>query len=54
MVEDYRLTDDEINSCFNGTLTKEQREIIKDFMALATVIAYEGLVQKNKEQVKGE
>ena len=50
MVEDdLRLTNDEIVSCYNGdeTLTEEQMEIIKDFVALAAVITYQGLLQKS-------
>ena len=53
MVEDdLRLTNDEILSCYDGdeTLTEEQMEIIKDFVALAAVITYEGLLQKSKKQ----
>ena len=54
MVEDdLRLTNDEILSCYDGneTLTEEQMEIIKDFVALAAVITYEGLVQMNKNGI---
>ena len=54
MVEDdLRLTNDEILSCYDGdeTLTEEQMEIIKDFVALAAVITYEGLVLMNKNGI---
>ena len=47
--EDGSLTNEEILSCLDEgeTLTNEQMEVIKDFMALAAVIAYEGLLQEN-------
>ncbi len=48
VAEDGRLTSEEILSCYEGTLNEEQIEIIKDFMALAAVITYEGLVQQNE------
>lgn len=52
--EDGRLTNEEILSCYEGKEppTEEQMEIIKDFVALAAVIAYEGLLQENKGKSK--
>lgn len=51
ILEDGRLTNEEIKSCYGGKeiLTEEQMETIRDFMALAAVIAYEGLLQENKK-----
>ncbi len=50
MVEDdIRLTNEEICSCYEGTLTEEQMEVIKDFMAAAAVITYEGLLQRIRD-----
>ena len=50
MVEDdIRLTNEEICSCYEGTLTEEQMEVIKDFMAAAAIITYEGLLQRIRD-----
>lgn len=48
--EDGRLTYEEILNCFEGTEppTQEQMDIFNDFVALAAVIAYEGLLQENR------
>ena len=53
MVEDdLRLTNEEILSCYEGdeVLTEEQMDIIKDFVALAAVITYEGLAKMGKDE----
>ena len=57
---DIRLTTEEVKQLYEGDqeLTDEQIETIKDFMALAAVIAYEGLTKKtlvlnNPEQKDG-
>lgn len=49
--EDGRLTYEEILECFEGKEppTKEQMDIFNDFVALAAVIAYEGLLKMNKK-----
>ena len=48
--EDGRLTNEEILSCYEGKEppTQEQMDIFNDFVALAAVIAYEGLLQENR------
>lgn len=45
-VDDIRLTTDEIKKYCKFNLTDEQIEVVKDFMALAAVITYEGLKKK--------
>ena len=50
MMEDIRLTPEEIRRLYKGNLTDEEVEQLRDFLALYATIVYEAAIKENNPE----